>query len=112
MIEFFNQVTSTIEENKYYYIHELSYDLIESTLTMYLCENPDDIQIELKLTFLEIQDLSNTRYHDPDDICIADMNDYSFEEREGKVYVRINTGDSNLTFVTLKKPTAERVTRR
>lgn len=110
MIQYFNQITDIIEENKLSYIHELSYNLTESTLTMYFCDNPDDIQVQLKVTYLGIQELSNKRYHDPEDNCIADMNDYSFEEIENKVYVRINTGDSSLTFVTLKIPTAERVT--
>ena len=110
MIEVFDRITSIIEENEYYYIYDFSYDMVCSKLTMSFCENPDDIQIELKITFLEVEEFSNKKHHDPGNVCLAEMHNYNFEEKDGKVLVVINTGSSNLHFYTLKKPILETIT--
>ena len=111
MIECFDKLTKIIEESEFYYIYEMDYDLISSTLELSLCENPDHIESGLSVLFAEIEGLSNKRYHDPGDICVAEIQSYDFRELDGKVLVIINTGDSNLEFLTSIQPNINEITK-
>ncbi|MCW8880099.1 MAG: hypothetical protein OQK04_00105 [Kangiellaceae bacterium] len=111
MIKKFDELTSIIEKSECYYIYDFKYDIIDSKLEMSLCENPDDYNVELNIVFLEIEKLSNNRFHDPSDRCLAEMSNYDFKEIDGKVSTRINTGDSVLEFLTRVEPLVKKVIR-
>lgn len=107
MIKEFDRLTSLIESNELYYIYDFSYNLIDSQISLSFCENPDEIKLGLKVTFTEVTKISNERYHDPEDACLAEMHNYDFIQLNDQVLVKVNTGDSILEFITLNKPKIE-----
>lgn len=47
MIEYFDQLAATIKASELCYIDEMDYDLINSTLKLSLCDNPDSVKSKL-----------------------------------------------------------------